>query len=285
MICRLAFTLAGGLFASLSLPVAAEVAFLSETSPAPVKQLLEKTRQLTGRDVRLYSLNQRPDAASLEACVVVGQASLTRLQECAGKPAVAVFVTREASAAAEGLTSAIYLDPPLRRQVALAKEILGSDRRLGVLVRDPEQWSLLAQQSDSSVTPYFVNEYDSLNHALVDLLKSNHALVGVYDTKLYSSETIKNILITAYRQNKPLFGPSSAYIKAGALATTYSDLDDVARRLAEILKSGLKEGVWPEADFNPYFGVRFNEQVGRSLNLLLPSPDAMTLRLISKEQR
>ena len=95
---------------------------------------------------------------------------------------------------------------------------------------------------------------------------------------------IKNILITAYRQNKPLIGPSSAYIKAGALATTYSDIDDVAHRLSEMLLTGLKKHVWPEADYNPYFKVRYNQQVGRSLNLLLPDAESLASQLTKDER-
>ncbi len=273
---------------ALATPVsyADDIAFISQSAPPPVRQLSEVTASLTGFSVKLVQPGEAYDASSFSACVLVGQQMLDKAAElCPDRPRVAVFVTREGSREVAGLDSAIYLEPPLHRQVALTKAILGKDRPLGVLVHNREQWQQIGGRADPLVTPYFADDFDSINHALLDLLKNSHALIGIYDTDLYSSENIKNILITAYRQNKPLIGPSSAYIKAGALATTYSDIDDVAQRLSDVLRTGLKEGVWPQADYNPYFKVRFNEQVGRSLNLLLPDSDELAAQIAAGERQ
>ena len=59
----------------------------------------------------------------------------------------------------------------------------------------------------------------------------------------------------------------------------------MARRLSDVLRTGLKEGVWPQADYNPYFKVRFNEQVGRSLNLLLPDSDKLAAEISAGERQ
>ena len=265
--------------------LAAEVAFVSHTLMPSVEQLARKTEALSGIRSLVFPSDADVNWSSFDACVVIGPQTLENWPGCGGKPVIAVFVTREAAAALKAVTTSLYLEPPLSRQVGLARIILGDDRPLGVLVRDRAQWKTAGGRPDPLVTPYFTDQYPTLNHALLALLRSNHALIGIYDTELYSSENIKNILITAYRQNKPLIGPSSAYIKAGALATTYSDLDDVARRLSEILLTGLKEQIWPQPDYNPYFKVRYNPQVGRSLNLLLPDENAMAAELAAQEKR
>ncbi|MCD8523514.1 MAG: hypothetical protein LRY66_12500 [Saccharospirillaceae bacterium] len=269
----------------------ARIVFVAHEKLPSVEQLVEKTSALLETRSELRLLHEPPEAGwqSYDAVVLVGPQALESWSFEHSPAAVAVFVSRDAAAAyRQQLASALYLEPPLKRQVALAKSILGSDRPLGILVQDKAQWknsglsALPLQQA--LVTPYFVDQYGNLNRALLDLLKNSHALIGTYDTELYSSTNIKNILITAYRQNKPLIGPSSAYIKAGALATTYSDLDDVARRLSEILLTGLKEQLWPDAGYNPYFKVRYNQQVGRSLNLLLPDADELAVRLTNSER-
>ncbi|WP_430460059.1 hypothetical protein ACQUQU_12670 [Thalassolituus sp. LLYu03] len=270
------------LIAASSVEAAGQVVFVTHTSAPSVEQLAEKTRTLSGFDIQVINAAQAP-AADAQACVVIGPQVLEGWSGCAGKPVIAVFVTRQQVAAHDGLASAVYLEPPLSRQIQLARAILGDDRPLGVLVGDRALWK--PAKPDPLVTPYFTDQFPSLTHALIALLRNSHALIGIYDTELYSSENIKNILITAYRQNKPLIGPSSAYIKAGALATTFSDLDDVARRLSEVLKTGLREGVWPEAGYNPYFSVRYNPQVGRSLNLLLPDAAELADKLAKEEQR
>ncbi|MCB2385390.1 MULTISPECIES: hypothetical protein [Thalassolituus] len=278
----------------LALPVQADntqIAFVVHEKLPSVEQLLQKTAERLDITAELRLLNNPPPTGwqSYAAVVLVGPQALEAWSFAESPPAVAVFVSRDAVAAVSSkLASALYLEPPLKRQIALAKSILGADRPLGILMQDKSEWknsglsSLPLQQS--LVTPYFVDQYENLNRALLDLLKNSHALIGTYDTELYSSTNIKNILITAYRQNKPLIGPSSAYIKAGALATTYSDIDDVAHRLSEMLLTGLKEHVWPDADYNPYFKVRYNQQVGRSLNLLLPDAEPLASQLTKDER-
>ena len=51
-----------------------------------------------------------------------------------------------------------------------------------------------------------------------------------------------------------------------------------------MLLTGLKEHVWPDADYNPYFKVRYNQQVGRSLNLLLPDAEPLASQLTKDER-
>ncbi len=276
-----------GLFwAWLVLPVQAQLVFITHERLPSVDELATATSAALNMpaEVRLLSEQQSLQPSAYRAVVLVGPQALEGWQR-QDLPAVAVFVTRAAvDSATQRPASAIYVEPPMERQISLAKAVLGQDRPLGVLLQDRQQLKAAGLTGLNLpgllVTPYFVSEFDSLNHALLELLRHNHALLGVYDTRLYSPANIKSILITAYRQNKALIGPSSAYLRAGALATTYSDIDDVTRRLAEVLRTGLNENVWPEPGYNPYFKVGFNPQVGRSLNLLLPEaePLAQTLR-------
>ncbi|MCY0964458.1 hypothetical protein [Parathalassolituus penaei] len=201
-------------------------------------------------------------------------------------PVIAAFSSKQdIELAGVHLDSAVYLEPPLTRQIALAEGVLGAEVPLGVLANNAASLqkigvdiSRLGRHTDI----FYVDDYDSLNRALVALLRDNMALVGVYDPELFSASNIKNILITAYRQNRPLFGPSSAYIRAGALATTFSDVEDVAARLSDIIQQGRSGRGWPVPDYNPYFRVRYNQQVARSLNLSLPDADELARKLGSK---
>ena len=189
-----------------------------------------------------------------------------------GVPVVGIYLSRhDYLTYQDTLDSAIFVEPPIDRQVALARQVFGKNESFGVLVNSVSD----LRTTEKGLTLYPIDQYDSLNHALVRLLGENQALIGVYDQSLYSAENIKSILITSYRHNRALIGPSHAYLRAGALATTYSSASDIVRRLSELIRSSFSpEEELPKAGYNPYFRVGFNDQVGRSLNLLLPEPEA-----------
>ena len=269
---------------------AADVMFLTHKKLSVVTQLAQKISQQLGIETAVKVVSgDEFDSGGARAVVLVGPQALANWKPD-GTPAIAVFISRsQVTSSLEALQSALYLEPPVKRQIRLAKAVIGDDVSIGMLAQEQSSLSALGigqkEQKSFNIRPYYLSEYDSINRAMVDLLDECQVLVGQYDTDLYSAANIKNILITAYRQNRPLVGPSSAYIRAGALATTYSDLDDVVKRLSEILVSGLQQGRWPAADYNPYFKVRFNEQVARSLNLTLPNTGHLVEALKRQESR
>ena len=269
---------------------ALELAFVSHKKADSVSRLAANTAELANAQatVVLTSSPRFEDRVQqADVVVLVGQQALTARDRIpANIPTLAVLIPAQ-QVPALALQSAIYLEPPFSRQIALAQALIGDDQPLGVLATNQQSLLTLCDCEDSldskRLQAYYLDDYDSLNRALVDLLQSSQALIGIYDTTLYSAANIKNILITAYRQSRPLIGPSSAYIRAGALASTYSDLGDTARRLAELVTAG-QQGDWPAAGYNPYFKVRYNEQVARSLNLILPDAEQLAETLRQQEQ-
>ena len=116
--------------------------------------------------------------------------------------------------------SAIYTEPPLSRQLALIRLLLGEGVPVGVLLQDRAFWPVSGlaglDLAGAGVTPYYLSDYDSLNHALLELLRENRALLGVYDPQLYNAANIKTILISAYRRSIPLLGAGQVRICAPA---------------------------------------------------------------------
>lgn len=268
----------------------ADIAFVVRERQPMAEQMVKTVSQGLKVPVKLLTLGDKhADWSSYAAIVLLGEPVLEAWQTPTDSPLLAVFVSRESAQRRSAiLTSAIYVEPPLSRQIELSKILLGVDAHLGVVVSDAFAASASDEvakvRRDGRVNIYSLANVGDLNRTLIDLLSNNQALVGVYDSELYSPSNIKNILITAYRQNRPLIGPSSAYIKAGSLASTYSDLDDVSKRLIEILSAGLTNNQWAKQGYNPYFQVRYNEQVGRSLNLSLPDVNDAVKALTKVEE-
>jgi putative ABC transport system substrate-binding protein len=266
----------------LSVGVSADVILLS-SSPSKVASSLQAllTERLNTPVQLISNVNQSLHYERYELAIAVGVDALKEYSVPNSLPLIAAFVSQsDYQMYSDRLSSAVFVEPPMERQLRLAEAVLGENREYGALVQKQASEDVLR----SGINVYVVDEFETLNHALIKLLAENQALIGVYDPQLYSPNNIKNILITAYRHNRPLIGPSSAYLRAGALATTYSDLNDVAERLSEIVLRYKNKGDWIKADFNPYFRVGFNEQVGRSLNLLLPDMDDVTRILHQREE-
>ncbi len=244
----------------------ADVLLLSENHSPALLALAEGVSNALGTPVR--QVHSEELVGEDDLVILAGDATVKNWR---GKQkSVVVWTRREAiEANISKIQSAIYSEPPVQRQLDLAR-LLFKDARLALILSDeaPDWVSReigLLQGDDFTVFAW--KPEDSLNRTLKEALAEHDVLLGTLDRGVYNPSTIKNILITAYRQNIPLVGPHQAYIRAGAIATTYSSLADTVKRLVEIIESD----VLPPPGYNPYFSVIVNEQVARSLDIVLPA--------------
>ena len=261
--------------------VQADVLFLVDGYSSPVAILKERTQKLIQQEIRIISPGNLQEEVKYNDLVVVLGRDLLKFSHLIPPEALSIGLLMSQAdyqKHQKNLDTAIYSEPPLERNIRLARSLLGDYASIGLLVSSRKD--LPTYEKNKLIRVYAVDEYDSLNHALKRLLIESKALVGVYDYDLYSPANIKNILISSYRRERPLIGPSSAYIAAGALASAYSSIDDITQRLAEVINEAESTGNVPPAGYNPYFHVGLNAQVGHSLNIELPDPEkiAQTLR-------
>ena len=188
-----------------------------------------------------------------------------------------------------GNFSAIVLDQPYSRRFSLIKTVLPEAKNLGVLLGpnssldvdnlreagEAEQLNILQEniQLESELIPH-----------LTTLLEITDALMAIPDSLVYTRETAQPILLTSYRYQKPVFGFSQSYVRAGALAAVYSSSRQLAKQAAEIaIKSQLVPGVLPPPQVPKYFSVVVNYQVARSLNLQIADEDAINKKMLALE--
>jgi hypothetical protein len=105
-----------------------------------------------------------------------------------------------------------------------------------------------------------------LNLAL-NRLGNAQVLLAMPDHNVYHTESIRNILLTTYRRNVGVIGFSSDMVNAGALASTYSDIEDVNTQLADMVAEVAGVGTLPAPQYPLYFKVRVNEGIARSLGV------------------
>jgi ABC-type uncharacterized transport system substrate-binding protein len=119
------------------------------------------------------------------------------------------------------------------------------------------------------------------NQPVQTLLKSTDLLLGLDDPDLYNAQTVKNLLLSAYARQQALVGPSAGFIKAGSLASTFTDQNDWLTIINELLDQ--PPARWPRAMYPDRFKVISNAQVARSLGIE-PINDSAVATQIAKEE-
>ncbi len=195
------------------------------------------------------------------------------------RPVLALFVNEtfvdEAREKTSDTVSSVLSDPILRRQVATGKTILPHATRVSMLAR-PDSTHLYEKILQDLPNfglegkIFLVSSEERLIPTLIRALKYGDFILAAPDNTIYNPRTIKHILLTAYRRNRIVIGPSQAYVKAGSLASTFTPLSDIARLSAEFLDHYWLHGRFPEPKHPTEFGIEVNLQVGRSLNIPLP---------------
>jgi len=239
--------------------------------------------QAVGHTVKIKRAEDAQGGADLYIAVGMRSAALLAARDI---PTLNVFVPKSGyeSLPPGGGTrsvprSAIYLDQPMERQVALLSSALPGTRDIGVLYTQPSSElsalrRLLAERNirlhERSVDPAH-----SLNDALESVLDRSEVLFVLPDTEIYNAGTIRNILLTSYRKQIPLIGISPAYVKAGALCAVHSTPEQVAAQAYAMIERYAATRKLPAAQYPADFEVSLNIQVARSLDLRLKDADRL----------
>lgn len=188
-----------------------------------------------------------------------------------------------------GIFSAIVLDQPYQRQIGLAKIVLPSAKNLGILLGSTSNHyeDFLRDAAEKYGFNVMVEEVKSdsdLIPKLEKIFETNDILLAIPDPLVYNRETAQSILLTSYRHQTPVFGYSRSYVKAGALASVFSNAKHLAKQAAEvaIAAQGVSD-LLPPPQVPKYFSVIVNRQVQRSLNLKLADENDIYQQLLALE--
>ena len=215
-----------------------------------------------------------------------------RLQDAQGPPTLVLRISRLQARQRLGNThpakvSLLWSDPPLDRQLRLIAHILPQAQRVGVLYESGSEF-LLRELTQSAkpmgleiVPQLWENTSDS--RPLQNLFKNSDVLLGLDDPNLYNPKTVKNLLLSSYAQQLPLVGPNAGFVRAGSLASTYSDQADWLAVLGQLLDQ--PPANWPHTLYPQHFKVVGNPQVARSLGIEQVDEVAVAARLAEGEQR
>ena len=184
--------------------------------------------------------------------------------------------------------SALYWSPSLSAQLALIRVVLPATNRVGMLVSNSEDASWLRIFKQYAAEQSIEVRFQTIDKARIarqvsELAASTDVLLAQPDTDIYNRETIRFILLAAYRQNKVLIGPSPAFVNAGALATLYAPSNVVAEEVAQKIRHFIKNNKLPPSSRVKNLSVSLNAQVAKSLGLAVPAMNELE-RLLRLEE-
>ncbi|KAA1174024.1 ABC transporter substrate-binding protein [Marinobacter salinexigens] len=215
--------------------------------------------------------------------IAIGPSAFTRVWQANRKiPILAMLVEKDLvqsyAERSPGQISAVLYDVPLLRQALTGKSILPQATKIALMATsssaklyDP----LIEQLPDYGLEArlFLVDGNDDLIPTLVRALGYGDFLLAASDDLIYNPRTIKHILLTSYRRNRIVIGPSQAYVKAGSLASSYAPFPVMANLAARFINTYFSDGKLPAPSYPESYKVEVNKQVARSLNIPLPDRD------------
>lgn len=171
--------------------------------------------------------------------------------------------------------SAIYLDQPWSRQLNFIHAALPKHSVVGLLYSPDVRITLPRVPRGISINAQSVRSVETLFKTLENILDNSDVLLVTPDSEIYSSGNVRNILLTSYRHKVPLIGISQAYVNAGALCAIFSTPEQLAEQTGEAIVSFARNRRLPEPQYPVSFSIAINQQVARSLGIVLDSPEAI----------
>ncbi|SEE30477.1 ABC-type uncharacterized transport system, substrate-binding protein [Pseudomonas frederiksbergensis] len=281
-----------------SLPASAADILLTGAEDGPAMQSFTQALSTlrSADNVRFQPLASLPAPGKLPAgtrLILLDLPSLDwRLQDAQGPATLVLRISRLQARQRLGTTlpprlSLLWSDPPLDRQLRLTRLLLPQVKRVGVLFDSHSEFLLqeLHQAAHSLGLEVVTERWDNTNDSrpLQNLLKNSDVLLGLDDPDLYNPKTVKNLLLSSYARQMALIGPNAGFVRAGSLASTYSDQSDWLAMLDELLDR--PPATWPRAHYPQRFKVLSNAQVARSLGIEQMDDASVATQLAEGENR
>ena len=168
--------------------------------------------------------------------------------------------------------TAIYAEAAPAHQLQLISRLLGREAAVATLLTENTSYlePLLKEAARSAGVTLRIERLgadDNVARALTRVA-SAPAILAVPDSSVFTPDNLRTILESTYRRNQIVVGFSTSLVKAGTTATAYSTIEDVLAELDQVIQS-IASGSTPAPKFPRYWRVAINENVARSLNIVV----------------
>jgi ABC-type uncharacterized transport system substrate-binding protein len=183
-----------------------------------------------------------------------------------------------------GAMSALYLEQPWSRQLNFIRTILPNRNVVGLLYTPDAQPGLPRPLQGMSVYAQPVKSSETLFETLENVFENSKLLLITQDSDIYTSQNVRNILLTSYKYKIPVIGTSPAYVSAGALCALYATPTQFATQTAEIVTYFENNHQLPEPQHPNSYSISVNQPVSHSLEIQLDTPEAIRERMLNTSE-
>ena len=176
---------------------------------------------------------------------------------------------------ASGLTlrpedAALLWGPSLAAQLQLARQALPSAQRVGILHRAGQRAEVEALKATAGIDILSREVSPPLAaRDIAELAQRVDILIAGNDEQLFSRDSAKLVLLTAYRHQRAWIGPTPAFVTAGALATRAVGKGTLLHVIVDRVRGWARQHRLGASQQLPADEVVCNRQVARSLGLSL----------------
>ncbi|MCP4407401.1 MAG: hypothetical protein GY807_06500 [Gammaproteobacteria bacterium] len=183
-------------------------------------------------------------AKQQEAALIYSLGSLTTravLDEIHDRPIVAGLVLNADKLKGADNATGVILEHPLEVQFQWLQRLVPGQKTVGVLYNPAQnQQKITAAQAAArklglKLLASEVNSPKELPSVLDALLRRVDILWGVADQLVLSPKTAKALLLASFKNRIPIIGPSSAWVKAGAMYSLDRDYSDMGMQTGEMI--------------------------------------------------
>lgn len=159
--------------------------------------------------------------------------------------------------------TAVYANPGPSDQLELVRLLYRRPVKV-VTLASAQREQLARLLPGVAVEPF--DERGNLNRTL-ERIAHAEVLLAWPDRTVFNNANVRNILLSAYRNGQGVIGFSADMVRAGALATTWSSIEDINTQVVEMVGEYAASGRVPAPQFPRYFRTAINEGLARSLRV------------------
>jgi len=219
-----------------------------------IQSQLIKSDKSTHYKTTLTHQFSKADIASDDLLVAIGNKAAKDLIDLRlPNPTVIGFTDKQTNAYIDANhshdnMSVISLNQPAQRLLTYSDPLAGIGYKKTLLVAVSKQNQVLLSELESIaplthgqlkivIVPKGTLAAKLLRHDLFDAA----VLIAIQDNEIWTGKNSKWLLQQAFNYNVPVIGYSESFLKAGALASVYSSLDDVASSTAHSINAHLNQ--------------------------------------------